>query len=193
MAFKQFALWTLVWLLCNETSEASEFWGGLSLSAGQGTAAVSTESSPPKIGVYSVHATIGFGAFNFFLFGARSSFSIIDQTSEVGTLGNRRGTRTNPISPVLGFDAKYVRLLFEYQFTGDYVLSQNTSTSTQLKYTAPDGFGVELIFNLKSWLGVGIRYEDVSFGKEQNGAGSPLDLPTKLGLQNTGVIIDAHF
>lgn len=191
---KFFLLSCLILGLAPNQSYAIGLFGGLSVSDSVGTSSFSTDTDKPKVNILNIGASFGGQFFGFLLVGARSSISKIFQTSEPATsTGNRRGTRTVPVAPLVGLDFSFMRLQADYQINGDYIFSNYTTTNLPIVYKKPTGMGVELMFKASPWIGLGIRYEKVDFKEEQIGSAAATTLTNKLNLKSYGAMINVYF
>jgi hypothetical protein len=170
------------------------FFGGLSLADSIGTSSISTESDAPKVNILNAGVSLGGEFFGFILLGAHSSYSIINQTSEpAASTGNRRGIRSVPVAPLIGFNFSFARLQADYQTSGDYLLTNADILGNKIIYKKPTGMGIEFVFKISSWTGFGIRYEKVEFSQEKIGTANATDLTNKLTLKSYGVVFNVFF
>lgn len=98
--------------------------------------------------------TVG-GKWKGFIAGLCSDYRFINQFSEVTpSTGNMRGTRWNSFSPMLGYKFKKLIIKGDFQWGalqfvgGSYVLSQQTTTLIDVKYTLSWGARFNAMTNL---------------------------------------------
>ena len=187
-------LYFLLMLFESNQCFSKSFFGAISVSNSIGTSSFSTDTDKPKVNILNIGASIGKTFFDFLIVGSRSSISKIFQTSEPTTsTGNRRGSRIVPFAPVVGFNFKLFRLQADYQMSGDYLFENKTTSGATLIYKKPTGIGIELMFKASSWIGLGLRYENVDFSQEQIGTASATTLSDKLSLKSYGLMVNVFF
>ena len=122
------------------------------------------DESAPTIYQMGGSASLGIRFLNSFLFGATSDYRMINQYSEPTKLvGNRRGKRFNLVAPFVGLITDRFLFKFNYQFLGDYVLSNPTAEGITMSYTDPTGFRGTALFRFNPYLASGVFFEYLQF------------------------------
>lgn len=158
----------------------------LRATAGTGKAAVENEAESPSVMQYGVGTTVGFKLLMFFL-GVSADYYKVAQTTEPNTsFGNRGGSRTNLLSPTLGFNLLGLNIKADYQFSGSYELEKKTSSGETLSYEKPTGYRIYAGYNFTRGFEVGAFYENVAYGEEhRNSVKTKLD--DKLEVSQVGL------
>jgi hypothetical protein len=133
-----------------------ELWGTGGYTSGRG------QSSSPTLIQVGGGTTVA-ARYSIFLVGAVLDYRNEGQYSAIDpNVGNMTGTRLM-LSPTVGVRlADWVGRV-EYEFTGDYVLSNSTTAGGNIRYTAPIGVRATLLRRMASHLFAGVSYEFVSF------------------------------
>ena len=164
----------------------------LHASAGYGKAAVESESESPTMTQYGVGTTIG---WNFFALygGVSADYYMVNQlTKPNDTFGNRKGKRTNLLSPTVGVRMANLHLKFDYQFMGKYDLDKTTTGGEKITYESPKGMRGYLGYKYSPMLELGAFYETVSYEEEKSGS-TTTKLTNKLKLTQIGLAWNVIF
>ena len=154
--------------------------------AGYGKAAVKSESESPKTIQYNAGTTLAFKFFPFYV-GASADYYMVSQlTKPNDTFGNRKGTRTNLLSPPIGVSLANFNLKFDYQFMGQYELDKETTGGDKITYESPKGMRVYLGYRYSPMLELGAFYESVRYGEEKTGS-STTKLTNELEISQIGI------
>ncbi|OFZ81085.1 MAG: hypothetical protein A2583_10945 [Bdellovibrionales bacterium RIFOXYD1_FULL_53_11] len=141
----------------------------------------------PRLGQYGFGISGGYETGPF-IFGFCSDFRFINQYSTVKVLvGNTRGTRWNIVSPMAGFRYGAMAAKMDFQFLGNYNLSNKTADNADLSYGRPLGGRVAVYYVTPFSLLIGAYYEHVWFGSEKNSTKNEQVLSQRIGLWQSGL------
>ncbi len=158
----------------------------LHAAVGYGKAAAESESESPTTTQYNVGTTVGW-KFLVMYGGVSADYYMVNQlTKPNNTFGNRKGKRTNLLSPTLGFRLANIHLKLDYQLMGNYNLDKTTTGGEKVTYESPKGMRAYLGFKYSPMTEIGGFYETVSYEEEKIGA-STTKLTNKLKLTQFGL------
>ncbi len=168
------------------------FYGDIFGGGGNGKAKAGSDASSPEMTHVFGGITYGLNIAETFVVGGTSDYRSVSQrtASNALTFGNRSGTRINVFSPTLIIDLQKAFVKADYQFIGNYELTNSTATGQKISYQAPKGYRGQLGFyfskNKDAFLS--LYYEALEFGSEQVGTAAAKTLTNKLRLNSYGVI-----
>lgn len=160
-------------------------------SFGSGDAIKANESASPNIFQYGVGTTLGMD-FMSIVIGLSADQYYAEQMSEVkAPYGNRKGVRTNLLSPTIVMNIFGLILKFDYQFMGSYSLDKETVLAEKVQYQDPTGFRFYIgsKFDFIPWGGkLGLFYESIEYATELVGS-KKTTLTDKLSIKQIGIMI----
>lgn len=158
----------------------------LHASAGYGKAAAESESESPTTTQYNVGTTLGW-KFLAMYGGVSADYYMVNQlTKPNNTFGNRKGKRTNLLSPTIGFRLANLHLKLDYQLMGKYDLDKTTTGGEKVTYESPKGMRAYLGFRYSPMMELGGFYETVTYKEEKIGS-TTTELTNKMKITQFGL------
>jgi len=109
---------------------------------------------------------LGLKIKNRFILGVMSDYHVITQLSALdASVGNRRGTYFNMVSPMLGLDLGKAMVRGTLLMMGQYDMQNLTYFNQALTYSGPMGFRAELGWRVKNRFMPYVFFEQASFSK----------------------------
>lgn len=193
-----YAIWFVLLTMSPSTVYASFF--GVTLNgfanAGYGRAHVAGESQSPNMGQLTLGIDYGI-RIGFLLLGGTSDYRVINQYSsdEPNIYGNRRGRRAVLFSPTVGLAFSRWNIRYDYQYLGDYQLSQVNNAQQNITYVKPKGHRLQIRYRLNgtevdsenSSFFLGLFAERVTYTQEKIGSQPPQSTKGKLYLDQAGI------
>ena len=131
---------------------------------GYASRSVSGTDEAPLLFTWTVGTTVLWDINNSVALGISHDARIINQHSDVVlSVGNSRGTRYNFLSPTIGLFLGSFTLKADVQYFGSYSLSNVTQSGSELEFGSPIGGRLRVSYLAKSWFGIGIVFESVTF------------------------------
>ena len=125
-----------------------------------------------------------------FLFGITSDYRNIGQLSSIDShVGNFTGTRFTPVSPTIGLRTRKYFLEIDYQFLGDFSLSNKTAGGASISYAHPQGIRIRVAHQFYHSIYAGLQYETVSFTTQKSSQNGDISLSPSLSLWQAGINI----
>ncbi len=119
---------------------------------------------------YNLGTTIGYKFWNYFYFGGSADYYFMIQTTKTNSeWGNRRGTRTNILSPTLGILTNKLHLKYDYQHWGTYTMEKKNTSGQEVSFEDPKGHRLYLGYKFDTYYEFGLMYEKVLYEKQITG------------------------
>ena len=152
---------------------------------------VASDDTTPKLAQFGLGFTGAYQMSDNSFAGLSSDYRFINQYSAViESVGNRKGTRWNIISPTIGVQMNHWTLKGDFQFLGNYELAKQTSTGSKITYKRPLGGRITALYPfLDAEIHTGLYFEYLSFGYQYLSSGTGIDLSKRLLLWQIGVSI----
>ena len=171
------------------------------VAGGFSTHSVQTSATHPKMGQFGMGIALGAEVWRGIMVGANSDYRFINHYSDVTKLvGNSRGNRWNYVAPMIGYKAGRFTLKGDFQFLGDYNLSNKTSKNEEVKYKKPLGGRLAVMYQLPQFwiynlegLHAGLYGEYLAFGKLWTTNAGERDMTTHLKLWQFGATVAWSF
>lgn len=177
------------------THHANRFYKDAYADAGYSTVNVTT-GTKPILAQYSVGFSFAKNLFNRFFVGVSSDYRWINHYSGVNAAGNYRGKRWNTLAPIIGIYIKRFTLVLDYQFLGNYILSNATDAAASVTYSSPIGGRATILYPIgkSNHLNMGLYFEQISFSTQKLSTSTvDTSLSPKMTLLNSGIGIHYVF
>lgn len=150
-----------------------------------------TTDNTPLLFSGSFGVTAGYWLHEDYFLGFSSEFSFINQYSAVdAVVGNNRGTRWNILTPTLGWRVfNSIVLKIDFEFFGNYKLSNPLPGDQYISYTNPFGLKMTLSIPVINRVSVGLLFEYITFSKVENSVFGSTTLGTRFMLWQYGIAI----
>ncbi|MFZ9595286.1 MAG: SH3 domain-containing protein [Bdellovibrionia bacterium] len=153
-----------------------------------------TQGSAPTLTQLTLGASFGYFVSKNFFLGLNTDYRMTQHQSAVNPVqGNFRGTRFNAFSPMVGGLVQSWIYRLDFQFIGDYELSQTTNSGSKLSYGAPLGVRAVVLRPIYQFFSVGAVFEYMRFSTQKISDIGEQNLTQPLTLWQAGLLMGVQF